>query len=63
MILIRYLLIGLIVYLIVRSFHIFREGSEHSDKIRNSQEAKKAEGKKVSKSVGEYVDYEEIKKQ
>ena len=63
MILVRYLLIGLIVYLIVRSLRSFGEVSGHSEKIKDTQEAKKAEAKKVSKSVGEYVDYEEIKKQ
>jgi hypothetical protein len=62
MLLIRYLLIGLVVYLIVRSFRSFGEGSENSDKINQPHAAKKTEGKKISKSVGEYVDYEEIKK-
>jgi large-conductance mechanosensitive channel len=62
MILIRYLLIGIAVFLIVRSFRSFGESTGHSEKIKESQAAKKTEGKKVSKSVGEYVDYEEIKK-
>jgi hypothetical protein len=62
MFLVRYLLIGLIVYLIVRSFRSFGETSDKSDRIRDPQSTKKAEGKKVSKSVGEYIDYEELKK-
>jgi hypothetical protein len=62
MFLLRYLLIGLAVYLIVRSFRSFGEASGKSDKIKEPHETKKADGKKISKSVGEYVDYEEIKK-
>jgi len=62
MILLRFLLIGLAVYLIVRSFRNFGEGPEQSGKIKEPKDTKKAEGKKISKSVGEYVDYEEIKK-
>lgn len=62
MILIRYLLIGLIVYLVVRSFRSFGQNPQQSDKVKEPQEAKKAGGKKISKSVGEYVDYEELKK-
>ena len=62
MILIRYLLIGLIVYLVVRSFRSFGENAGQPDKVKEPNETKKAEGKKISKSVGEYVDYEELKK-
>jgi hypothetical protein len=62
MFLIRYLLIGLVVYLIVRSFRVFGESADKSDKIKEPHETNKANGKKISKSVGEYVDYEEIKK-
>jgi hypothetical protein len=60
MILIRYLLIGLIVYLLVRSFVRFGDGTGRmQDGIKNKD---KQAGKKVSKEIGEYVDYEEVKK-
>ena len=60
MILIRYLLIGLIVYLLVRSFVRFGNGSDNSQQGVKSND--KQTGKKVSKEIGEYVDYEEVKK-
>jgi len=62
MILIRFFLIGLIVYLIVRSF--FRYGDSNgpaADQSGNAGNGKTA-GKKVSKEIGEYIDYEEVKK-
>jgi hypothetical protein len=60
MILLRYVLIGLIVYLLVRSFVRFGDGSHsRQDGIKSND---KQSGKKVSKEVGEYIDYEEIKK-
>lgn len=57
MIIIRFILIFLIVYLLVRGFikSLFLE-DHHS---RNN-ENKERESKKVSKNVGEYVDYEEV---
>ena len=60
MIIIRYLLIGLIVYLLVRSFVRFGDNSGRmKDGLRNDDTQS---GKKVSKEIGEYVDYEEVKK-
>jgi hypothetical protein len=60
MILIRYLLIGLIVYLLVRSFVRFGDGAgRRQDSFKSND---KQSGKKVSKEVGEYIDYEEVKK-
>jgi hypothetical protein len=62
MILVRYILIGLIVYLIVRSFVRYSVG----DRPTASQEGQDKNGKqvtkKVSKEIGEYIDYEEVKK-
>jgi len=61
MILIRYLLICIIGYLVVRSFVKF--GEEKSSVERREQVKKdKMPQKKVSKEIGEYVDYEEVKK-
>lgn len=61
MILIRYLLICIIGYLIVRSFVKF---GEEKSSVENREQAKKDKvpQKKVSKEIGEYVDYEEVKK-
>jgi hypothetical protein len=62
MILIRFILIGLIVYLIVRSFTRYADG----DRLNSGQDGPnkngKPETKKVSKRIGEYIDYEEVKK-
>ena len=62
MVLIRYLLIGLIVYLLVRSFTKFSGGSGPTAG-QNGQDGKnKPPVKKVSKEIGEYIDYEELRK-
>ena len=62
MILLRYLLIGLIVYLLVRSFTRLgaasRPAAGKNDHDKNSRQVTK----KVSKEIGEYIDYEEVKK-
>ena len=58
MLLIRYILIGLIVYLIVRSF--IRHDINSAQNNKNKGDKIKLEGNKVSKNIGEYVDYEEI---
>jgi hypothetical protein len=62
MILIRFLLIGLIVYLIVRSFTNFSDGGGSSDGPKGPDRGGKPLNKKVSKKIGEYIDYEEVKK-
>lgn len=62
MILIRYFLVGLIIYLLFRSF-ASSVGSEQPDSGKTEQKNNtKPPVKKVSKEIGEYVDYEEIKK-
>jgi hypothetical protein len=60
MILIRYLLVGLIVYLLVRSF--VRFGYGHDRKQDGFKSTDNQAGKKVSKEIGEYIDYEDVKK-
>jgi hypothetical protein len=62
MILIRYLLIGLIVYLIVRSFTRYGGGGGSPADLNATDKNEKPGGKKISKEIGEYVDYEEVKK-
>lgn len=58
--LIRFGLISLIVYLIIRSFR--RIGEESENKSRNPEPEKESRKtvKGVSKEIGEYVDYEEV---
>jgi hypothetical protein len=60
MILFRVFLIGLIVYLIVRSFTKYNKGDLTSHKP--APENKDSSGKKISKEIGEYIDYEELDK-
>jgi hypothetical protein len=60
MLLIRYLLIGLIIYLIIRSF--IRYGAENDQPVRNGPDNQTKTNKKISKKIGEYVDYEEVDK-
>ncbi len=60
MLLIRYLLIGLIIYLIIRSF--IRYAAEDNQPVRHDPGNQTKRNKKVSKEIGEYVDYEEVDK-
>ncbi len=60
MILIRFALIGLIVYLLARSFMRFGEEDKQSSKKQDPGKNDSITVKKVSKKTGEYVDYEEV---
>jgi hypothetical protein len=62
MILIRYILIGLIVYLIVRAFTRYGDGHGPTATQSGPDKNGKPVTKKVSKEIGEYIDYEEIRK-
>ena len=60
MILVRYFLIGLIVYLLFRAFS--QIGKEETPPARKQEPPKKDKKEKgVPKELGEYIDYEEIK--
>jgi large-conductance mechanosensitive channel len=60
MILVRYLLIALIIYLLLRAFaQIGEDKTPPARKQEPEKKDKKAKG--VPKEIGEYVDYEEIK--
>jgi flagellar biosynthesis/type III secretory pathway M-ring protein FliF/YscJ len=65
MILIRFILIFLIVYLLLRGFirslslHDSSTDRKNDQKFRDTPEK---QNKKISRSIGEYVDYEETKK-
>lgn len=56
MYLLRYILIFLIIYLILKSF--FRYSAGEKPKVQSNQKENKNRG--VSKEIGEYVDYEEV---
>jgi len=62
MILVRYLLICIIGYLIIRAIIKFGEDDKSSGRKHGPINKNKSHEKKVSKTIGEYVDYEEIKK-
>jgi hypothetical protein len=62
MILIRIFLIGLIVYLIIRPFLKHGKDKEPVTGQQDSGGAGRNESKKIPKSVGEYVDFEELDK-
>ena len=62
MVLVRYILIGLIVYLIVRSFLRFGGGNGHSVHQNGQDKKSNQASKRISKETGEYIDYEEVKK-
>lgn len=60
MILIRYFLIGLIIYLGIRSFARFWKLNEPVERKPEPDKEGEVTIKRVSKEVGEYVDYEEV---
>jgi hypothetical protein len=62
MLLIRYLLVSLIVYLIIRSFVRYNDEEKLSKPTKGQEEGSNLFAKKVSKEVGEYIDYEEVDK-
>ena len=60
--LIRIILIGLIIYLIVRMFVRYFTITDDHGHESGPDKKNNADGKKVSKDTGEYVDYEELDK-
>ena len=54
--LLRVFLIGLIIYLLVRSFFMYGR----SDNDQEQDGGKSKNGKKISKDTGEFIDYEEV---
>lgn len=59
--LVRIFLIGLVIYLLVRSFTRAFEEQEPENKDLRDDYTSDLKNKGVSKEVGEYVDYEEVK--
>ena len=62
MILVRLILISLIAYLIVRSLIRYGEEEKPSPRSNEPDKNSKVVNKKISKEIGEYVDYEEVDK-
>jgi hypothetical protein len=62
MVLVRFALICLIVYLIIKSFFRFGEENGSSPHRSEPEKEKKSTKKSVPKTIGEYVDYEEVNK-
>jgi hypothetical protein len=56
--LIRFILVVIIIYLLVRSFvrYFAEEDASHCDQVPK----KETKSNGVSKEIGEYVDYEEV---
>ena len=60
---IRFILITFIVYLLVRSFMRHSINDAQNNNHENGGDKIKFETKKISKSIGEYIDYEEVDKE
>jgi hypothetical protein len=60
MFLIRILLISLIGYLLIRSFMRFGEEEKHLSNRPETERKDNISGKKISKGIGEVIDYEEV---
>jgi len=58
----RLILIFIIVFLITRSFFMYNAIGQEKDDNAETKRKKRPEKKKISKEIGEYVDYEEIDK-
>jgi large-conductance mechanosensitive channel len=58
--LIRFILVGIIIYLLVRSFVRFFAEQEIETRESEQDNRNEAKTKGVSKEIGEYVDYEEV---
>lgn len=59
--LIRFILVCLIIYLLIRSFVRYNQADDEVQH-NSSPENKAVKGKKISKGIGEYIDYEEVGK-
>ena len=62
MFLIRFILVFLIVYLIIRAFIMYgKEEKPFKDKSEPDSQVKRG-GKKISREIGEYIEYKEVDK-
>jgi len=60
MIILRLVLFSIIIYLIIRSFVRYGEKDTLSSQKTEPDKNSKIVSKRVSKEIGEYVDYEEV---
>ena len=58
--LIRFILISIIIYLIIRSFARYFEEKNTDDRERYDNRQNKTKSGGISKEIGEYTDYEEV---
>jgi len=58
--LIRFVLVSIIIYLLIRSFARYFEEQESSARDHDNNQKRETKKKGVSKEIGEYVDYEEV---
>jgi hypothetical protein len=57
--LIRFILVSLIIYLIIRAFRQYGQSDDEPPHVPGP-ENRDLKGKKISKEIGEYIDYEEV---
>jgi len=62
MILFRFILYAVVIYLIVRLFTGQAENKQTNSGKADLEKDSTKNNKKVSKEIGEYVDYEDVKK-
>ena len=60
--LLRIVLICLIIYLLIRSFSRYGDEIENKEADSNKLNKNRVPGKKISRNVGDYVDFEEIER-
>ncbi|NMC37473.1 MAG: hypothetical protein GYA41_04030 [Bacteroidales bacterium] len=58
--LIRFILIAIIIYLLVKSFVRFFNYQEPEENVKRNNSKSEDKGRGVPKGIGEYVDYEEV---
>jgi hypothetical protein len=58
--LIRFVLVSVIIYLLIRSFARYFEEQESSASDHENNQKRETKKKGVSKEIGEYIDYEEV---
>ena len=62
MIFLRYILVGVAIFLLVRALTTHSEKEEPTVRKPGQDKSSKNSSKKVSKKIGDYIDYEEVKK-
>lgn len=58
--LIRFILISIIIYLLLKSFARYFEEQSSAVRDQEAKNEKKSKPEGVSKEIGEYIDYEEV---